>query len=178
MVASGAGAPGDEAYGSPPGDGIWETEGDWVVEDGEDLLYENLTVNINGNITIDFGGKLTLRSVRLVMNCTEDLEFHIRIATGGELVLTDIDGDPITTSDRTELRSWFLSARYSIQIDGGAKMSVLQSRIADLGNDDTIGLNIESDDVLFYQSVMDSFSSMFVDSASPVFRRTRITGDL
>ncbi len=178
LVASGAGAPGDEAYGSPPGDGIWETEGDWVVEDGEDLMYENLTVNINGNITIDFGGKLTLRSVRLVMNCTEDLEFHIRIATGGELVLTDIDGDPITTSDRTELRSWFLSARYTIQVDGGAKMSVLQSRIADLGNDDTIGMNIESDDVLFYQSVMDSFSSMFVDSASPVFRRTRITGDL
>ena len=178
LVVSGAGAPGDEAYGSPPGDGIWETEGDWVVEDGEVLLYENLTVNVNGNITIDFGGKLTLRSVRLVMNCTKDLEFHIRIATGGELVLTDIDGDPITTSDRTELRSWYLSARYTIQIDGGAKMSVLQSRIADLGDDDVIGLNIESDDVLFDQSVLDSFSSMFVDGASPMFRDTRIIGDL
>jgi len=178
LVTSGAGAPGDEANGSPPGDGIWETESDWVVEDGEDLLYENLTVYVNGNITIDFGGKLTLRSVKMVMNCTEDLEFHIRVTTGGELVLTDIDGDPITTSDRTEVRSWYLSARYTIQIDGGAKMDVLQSRISDLGDDGVIGLNIESDDVLFDRSVMDSFSSMFVDGASPTFKDTRITGDL
>lgn len=178
LVASGAGAPADEAYGSPPGDGIWETDGDWVIEDGEDLLFENLTVYINGNITIDFGGKLTLRSVRLVMNCTEDLEFHIRITTGGELTLSDIDGDPITTSDRTELKSWFQSARYTIQIDGGAKMSVLQSRISDLGDTGVVGLNIESDEVLFDQSMLDSFSSIFVDGASPVFRNTRITGDL
>jgi len=178
LVASGAGAPGDDAYGSPLGDGIWETEGDWVVEDGEDLLYENLTINVNGNITVDFGGKLTLRSVKMVMNCTEDLEFHIKVTTGGELTLSDLDGDPITTSDRTELRSWFQSARYTIQIDGGATMSVLQSRISDLGDTDVIGLNIESDDVLFDQSMLDSFSSIFVDGKSPVFRGTRITGDL
>ncbi len=178
LTVSGSGAPEDGGNGSPIGDGIWETDGEWDVEDGEDLLYENVTLYINGNITIKFGGKLTLRSVKLVMNCTEDLEFHIRVTTGGELVLTDSDNDFITTSDRTELRSWYQSARYTIGFDGGAKVSVMYSRISDLGDAEAVGLEIDSDDVVFEWTVVDSFSSVLVDNSAPVFRDSRFTGDL
>jgi hypothetical protein len=177
-VVSGSGAPEDGGNGSPTGDGIWETDGDWDVEDGEDLLFENLTLHINGNITVKFGGRLTLRSVEMVMNCSEDLEFFIRVTTGGELVLTDSDSDFITTSDRTELKSWYASARYTIQVDGGAKVSVMYSRISDLGDIEAVGLEIDSDEVTFEWSVVDSFSSIFVDNAAPTFRDSRITGDL
>lgn len=178
LVVAGAGAPGDEGNGSPAGDGIWETDGDWTVEEGEDLSYESLTIMVNGNISVEFGGKLTLTAVKMVMNCSEDLEFHISVGTGGELVATDLDGDSLTTSDRTELRSYWQTSRYTILIDGGAKVSILYSSIADIGNVDTIGLSILSDDVLFESSILTTFSGIYVDGASPVFRDTRLTGNL
>lgn len=178
FVAAGTGGPEDEANGSPAGDGKWETEGNWTVEAGEDLLYENLTLFINGNLTVDFGGKLTLRGVKLIMNCTEPLQYTLRITTGGELVVEDTDGNRTTTNDRSELRSWYLSARYTIQVDGGAKMTVARSRIADIGDEGGVGMQIESDEVLFQGALLESFHSIFVDGAAPTFRQSRFTGDL
>jgi hypothetical protein len=178
LLVAGAGAPEDDGNGSPPGDGEFETDGNWTVESGEDLHYENLTLLINGNLTVDFGGKLTLKGVSLIMNCTQDLEFAIRIATGGELMVEDTDGDWTTTNDRSELRSWFQSARYTIQVDGGGKFTVLRSKVADMGDDVIVGLHIESDDVLFDRAVVEAFSSIFVEAAGPTFQSSRITGDL
>ena len=178
IVVAGAGAPEDEANGSPAGDGKWETEGNWTVEAGEDLVYENITLFINGNLTVEFGGKLTLRGVKLIMNCTEPLQYTLRITTGGEMVVEDVDGNRTTTNDRSELRSWYLSARYAIQVDGGGKMTVARSRIADIGDEGGVGMMIESDDVLFQGALVESFHSIFVDGAAPSFRQTRLTGDL
>jgi hypothetical protein len=176
LIAAGEGAPEDEANGSPAGDGTWETVGNWTVDSAES--YENLTLMVNGNLTVDFGGKLTLRSVKVIMNATQDLQYWIRVATGGELVVEDTDGDWTTTSDRSEVRSWFQSARYTMQVDGGGKVSVLRSKLSDLGDETEVGLNIESDEVLFERAVVEAFSSVFVDGAAPVFRSSRITGDL
>ena len=176
FFATAEGAPEDEANGSPAGDGEWETEENWTVDSQE--VYENITILVNGNLTVDFGGKLTLRGVKMIMNCTEDLQYWIRVATGGELVVEDTDGDWTTTNDRSELRSWFQSARYTIQVDGAAKVTVMRSKVADLGDDLVVGLQIESDDVLFEHAVIEAFSSIFVDGVAPTFRSCRITGDL
>jgi len=176
VMVAGEGAPEDEANGSPAGDGKWETEGNWTVDSTES--YENVTLFVNGNLTVDFGGKLTLRGVKVIMNASEELQYWIHVATGGELVVEDTDGDWTTTNDRSELRSWFQSARYTIQVDGGGKVSIKRSKISDLGDDFTVGLQIESDDVLFEHVVIEAFSSIFVDGAAPTFRSSRITGDL
>jgi hypothetical protein len=176
LTVIGEGAPEDEANGSPAGDGEWETEGNWTVDSEES--YENLTLLVNGNLTVDFGGKLHLRGVRLIMNATEHLQFRIRVTTGGELVVEDTDGDWTTTNDRSELRSWFQSARYTIEVDGGAKVTVMRSMVSDLGDEAAVGLEIGSDDVLFQHVVFEAFSSIFVDGAAPTFRSCRLTGDL
>lgn len=176
VAVAGEGAPEDEANGSPAGDGEWETESNWTVDTVES--YENVTLLVNGNLTVDFGGKLTLRGVKMIMNATEDLQYWIRITTGGELVVEDTDGDWTTTNDGSELRSWFQSARYTIQMDKGAKVSIMRSRLSDLGDEVAVGLEIGSNDVLFQHVVMESFSSIFVDGATPTFRSCRLTGDL
>jgi hypothetical protein len=176
VIVAGEGAPEDEANGSPAGDGVWETEGNWTVDAVES--YENLTIRVNGNLTVDFGGELTLKGVRLIMNCTDDLQFWMRVTTGGELVVEDTDGDWTTTNDRSELRSWFQSARYTISVDAGGKFTLLRSRLSDIGDDEVVGLEIDSDDVLFEHAVVEAFSSIFVENAAPTFRSCRITGDL
>ncbi len=176
VLVVGEGAPEDTGNGSPADDGEWETDGNWTVDSTE--TYENLTVLVNGNLTVDFGGKLTLRGVKMIMNCSDDLQYWIRVATGGELVVEDTDGDWTTTNDRSELRSWFKSARFTVQVDAGATVTFLRSKISDLGDDDFVGMTIDADDVLFEHAVIDSFSSIFVDKAAPTLRSCRITGDL
>jgi hypothetical protein len=176
LLAAGAGAPEDEGNGSPPGDGIWETEGNWTVESGESLVFENLTLMVNGNLTVDFGGKLTLRGTTMVMDCLVDEGYWIRVVTGGELVLTDVDGMGGTTGDRSEVVATFVTLRYTMTVDGGGKLSVLRSRLADLGG--TTGLTILSDDVLFDGAVLEAFDTLYVDGAGPSFLSSRITGDL
>ena len=109
----------------------------------------------------------------VIMNATMDLQYWIRVTTGGEMVVDDTDGDWTTTNDRSELRSWFKSARYTISVDGGGKATFMRSKVADLGDEITVGLQIESDDVLFEHVVIDSFSSIFVDGAAPTFRSSR-----
>jgi hypothetical protein len=176
FIVAGEGAPEDEANGSPAGDGKWETEANWTVDTTES--YENVTLLVNGNLTVDFGGKLTLRGVKMIMNATENLQYTIRVNTGGELIVEDMDGDETTTGDRSLLRSWFQSARYTIQVDGGAKLTVMRSKISDLGDETKVGMDIASDDVLFQHMVLEAFSSIFVDGAAPTFRSCRLTGDL
>jgi hypothetical protein len=176
FMVAGEGAPEDEANGSPAGDGEWETKGNWTVNGTES--YENVTLLVNGNLTVDFGGKLTLRGVKMIMNATEDLQYWIRVNTGGELVVEDTDGDPTTTNDRSELRSWFQSARYTIQVDNGGTLTFLRSKISDLGDEEAVGLEIGSDDVLFDHAVFEAFSSIFVNGAAPTFQDCRLTGDL
>ncbi len=176
VLAAGEGGPEDEANGSPAGDGKWETEGNWTVDSAES--YENLTLMVNGNLTVDFGGKLTLRGVKLIMNATLDLQYWIRVTTGGELLVEDTDGDWTTTNDRSEIRSWFQSARYTVQLDAGAKVTFLRSKLSDLGDDEVVGLQVNAEDVLFEHAVVEAFSSVFVEGVAPTFRSCRITGDL
>ncbi len=176
LLAAGAGAPEDEGNGSPPGDDVWETDGNWTVEDGEAPIFENLTLIVNGNLTVDFGGKLILKGTRMVMNCSEDEEFWIRIVTGGELVMTDVDGDGETPGDRSEVVARYITHRYTFKVDGGGKLSVVRSRLADLGG--TTGLSIYSDEVQFHDSLLEAFSNLYIEGAGPAFTSSRVTGDL
>jgi hypothetical protein len=179
MAAAGDGTPpADDGNGSPLGDGIWETDGNWTVTDGEDLNFENLTIIMNGNLTVEFGGKVTLKGIELVMNCSEDLQYYIRLRTNAALTLEDMDGDASTTDDGSNVRSWYASARYTLLVDNGATFNLLRSRMADMGSDVATGMELDSDDVLIEDSVLESWSSIFVDGSAPVFRRSRLTGNL
>ena len=113
-----AGAPEDEGNGSPADDGVWETEGDWVVEDGEDLVYENLTLIVNGNLTVDFGGRLTLRGVKVTMNLTDDLQFWVRVRTGGEMLLSDMDGNASIEQRRFMTAAQIVKANTGVEFTG------------------------------------------------------------
>ena len=177
FIAAGAGEPTDDGNGSPLGDGIWETEADWTVEAGQSPAFENLTIVINGNLSIEFGGTLTLMAVELVVNVEGDEQHWIRVGTTAELVMTDLDGDASTTADRSEIGTRFDTDRIYLVFDGGSKATITRSRLSNLGQETGAGMEVLSDDVHFEDVVVETFSSVLVDEADPVFRRTRFTGD-
>ncbi len=176
-LAAGAGAPTDEGNGNPPGDGVFETEGDWTVEasDGH-VQFENKTLILNGNLTVDFGGKLTLRNVKVVMNCTRDLAYHVSVEVNGFLELMDLDGDPDTGADKSIIRSVSTRWRYNLTVHRGSTFTVLQSDLSNLGRDPVVGLELYSSGVTIEDATIEEFNAIYVDNANPVLRRVDMIG--
>jgi hypothetical protein len=176
-LAAGAGAPTDEGNGNPPGDDVFESEGDWTVEasDGH-VQFENKTLILNGNLTVDFGGKLTLKNVKMVMNCTQDLVYHVAVEVNGLLELMDLDGDPDTGGDKSIIRSVSPRWRYNMTVQRGSTFTVLRSDLTNLGRDPVIGLELYSSGATIEDAVIEEFNAIFVDQADPVLRRVHMVG--
>ena len=66
--------------------------GDWVVT-GEEI-HEDETIILTGNLTVESGGNLTLINCTLLMNCSYDGEWQIRVCSGG--VMNVLEGSNIT----------------------------------------------------------------------------------
>ena len=113
-------------------DGLQYIEGDWVVNGTE--TYTDEIIVLNGSLIINSGGSLTLRHVTLAMNCTvADNQYNIIVNSGGSLTITDIDGDPSTVNDfsnitdspfDTDNSSLDYDFHYTIFVYEGASFSI------------------------------------------------------
>ncbi|RLI06574.1 hypothetical protein DRO32_05340, partial [Candidatus Bathyarchaeota archaeon] len=65
---------------------------DWIVT-GEEV-HENEVIILTGNLIIQAGGNLTLINCTLLMNCTYDGEWQIRVERGG--IMNVLEGSNIT----------------------------------------------------------------------------------
>jgi len=66
--------------------------GDWVVNNTE--VRENEIMVLTGNLVVESGGNLTLINCTLLMNCTYDGEWQIRVESGG--IMSVLEGSNIT----------------------------------------------------------------------------------
>ncbi|UCG70029.1 MAG: right-handed parallel beta-helix repeat-containing protein [Thermoplasmata archaeon] len=129
-------------------------DGDWIVNGTENRIDE--VIVLNGSLIVNSGGSLTLQNVTLAINCTSsDGEFGIEVNSSATLIITDVDGDPITTSDSSNITdSPFdvdnddpgLDFEYQFQVNDGATLSISNSLIRECGYDGSDkGLTIETD---------------------------------
>jgi parallel beta-helix repeat protein len=102
-------APYDTGNGNPPGDGVLENDpGDWIISwsaSPDFIEYSDTTIILNGNLIIEPDAELILRNVTLKMNVGYDGEFEIRVQSAGTLRILDIDKDPLTKSDASNITS-------------------------------------------------------------------------
>ncbi|UCE38328.1 MAG: right-handed parallel beta-helix repeat-containing protein, partial [Thermoplasmata archaeon] len=136
-------------------DGLQYIDGDWYVNGSES--YTNEIIVLSGNLTINSGASLTLRNVTLAMNCsTENGTFTIDV--WGSLDISDLDGDPATTSDYSNITdSPFdvddrssLDFRTAIKVYSGASLSIENSIIREMGykgGGNNLGLFIDTNSV-------------------------------
>ncbi|UCE38329.1 MAG: right-handed parallel beta-helix repeat-containing protein [Thermoplasmata archaeon] len=123
-------------------DGLQYIEGDWIVNGTE--TYTDEIIVLNGSLIINSGGSLTLRHVTLAMNCTiADHQYNIIVDDGGSLTITDIDGNPATVNDfsnitdspfDTDNGSLDHDFHYSIVVYDGASFSIHNSLVRESGS--------------------------------------------
>ena len=69
--------------------------GDWVITGT--VVVSGETIVLNGNLIVEPGGSLTLRGCELLLNCSSDGEWQIRVKNGSSLAV--LDGSIITAVD-------------------------------------------------------------------------------
>ena len=138
-------------------DGIQYIDGDWIVNTTES--YTDEIIILSGNLTVESGGHLTLRHVTLALNCTtEDGQFNIEVLNGGTLVISDIDGNPATVNDFSNITDSPYDVddgtntdyEYAIRVYEGASFSLTNSLVRECGYDgnDNTGVQILADNVV------------------------------
>ena len=68
-----------------------------------EIEFRDSTLFLSENITILEGGSLTITNTTIQFNCNFPLQYGIVVEAGGQLLVTDLDDDPSTTSDRSVL---------------------------------------------------------------------------
>jgi parallel beta-helix repeat protein len=147
----------NNATAGKPDDGInglQYVDGDWIVNGMES--YSNEEIILTGNLTVEAGGHLTLRHVILAMNNTNmDGLFNIEVLSGGTLIITDIDDNPLTTNDFSNITDSPFDVddetntdyEYAIRVFEGASFSLTNSLVRECGYDgnDNTGILIMAD---------------------------------
>ncbi|UCG70528.1 MAG: right-handed parallel beta-helix repeat-containing protein [Thermoplasmata archaeon] len=114
-------APYDTGNGNPPGDGVLENDpGDWIISwsaTPDYIEYTNTTIILNGNLIIEQDAELILRNVTLKMNVNSDGEFNITVQPGGTLRILDIDNNPSTMNDASNITS-NTAFHYEFKVEG------------------------------------------------------------
>jgi parallel beta-helix repeat protein len=83
--------------------------GDWVIASGVNDQYSGLDVLLNGSLTVLNGGILTLKGSKILFNTSYHGEFGVLVYSGGMLKVTDIDNDPDTSIDCSNITSQDMS---------------------------------------------------------------------
>ena len=106
---------------------------DWNVNNVS--VIENDNILLNGNLTITSTGNLTLRNVVLKLNCTENGTYHIKVQSGGILL---IENSNITTNN-SEFRSYW-------EVNPGSNIKLIDTEVSNFGwNETYLGLVINAD---------------------------------
>jgi hypothetical protein len=123
------------AQTDPPADG------NWIVDDV--TVISDRAFRLNGNLTISSQGKLTLENVTMELNNTRPGRYHISVSSGGWLIVTDGDNDPITTGDASVIYSrnpnagygWFVSMDSVLRIQAS---TILHCQVLSIETNDAI----------------------------------------
>jgi parallel beta-helix repeat protein len=83
--------------------------GDWVVASGVNDQYSGLDVLVNGSLKVKNGGILTLKGSKILFNTSYHGEYGVLINPGGLLKITDIDNNPDTSIDCSNITSQNMS---------------------------------------------------------------------
>jgi hypothetical protein len=63
------------------------------------------TVVVNGHLTVEAPQTLSFTGANLQMNPSYDGEFNITVEAGANIIIQDVDGNPLTTADRSVVNS-------------------------------------------------------------------------
>ncbi len=83
--------------------------GDWVVAFGVNDQYSGIDVLVNGSLIVKNGGILTLKGSRVLFNTSYHGEYGALVKAGGMLKVTDIDNNPDTSIDCSNITSQNMS---------------------------------------------------------------------
>jgi hypothetical protein len=96
-------------------------DGDWVVKDTTVLM--GVGVVLHGNLIVSPTGRLTLIDVDLLF-AQSRVAPRLDVQPSGELVMRDVDGDPSTTSDATNVTSINDVVGVPLVFEAGSKVLV------------------------------------------------------
>ena len=158
------------------GTGATEWKGDWTVGAGDDLTYANQTIRLDGNLSIGGGGKLTLRNVRLILHGYFNSLQEVKLLSGGELVVTDLDGNPATPTDKSTITTNETDIHFYLKAYASSKLTIRNSDIRNCGelfNDQgyLAGVYIGTPDVTLENvDIGNGFGGIFVDGVAPTIK--------
>jgi parallel beta-helix repeat protein len=141
--------------------------GDWTVTDETTIIDQ--TVTLSGNLTIRGGGVLTLHNVTLIMNCTVDGQYGIKVASDGALRMNR----SIITSSKSELC-------YNFSIYGNASIenSTIEKVWGNNTGENVGGVEVFSDEVILSNSTVrssdDHGGGIKIDNSSPIINGCEI----
>ncbi len=115
------------------GTGTTDWKGEWTVGAGDDLTYANQTIRLDGNLSIGGGGKLTLRNARLILHGSPNALQEVKLLDGGELVVTDKDGNPTTPADKSTITTNTTGIHFYLKAYAGSKLTIRNSDVRNCG---------------------------------------------
>ena len=127
---------------SPEPKPLSPSPGDWVVSGTE--VRENEVIILTGNLIVKSGGNLTLVNCTLLMNCTYDEEWQIRVDSSG--ILNVLEGSNITAYNpeyvflfyvygRLVMRDSFLSRCYELYLKTTKGVELYNTTISNNSDD-------------------------------------------
>ena len=158
------------------GTGITEWTGNWTVGAGDDLTYANQTIKLDGNLSIGGGGRLTLRNARLILHGRTNFLQEVKLLSGGELVVTDLDGNPATPADKSTLTTNNTDLHFYLKAYAGSTLTILNSDVRNCGelfNDMgyLAGIYIGTPEVTLENvDIASGFGGIFIDGVAPTIR--------
>ncbi len=138
-------------------------DGDWIVTGAESYTDEEII--LSGNLTVETGGSLVLANVTLAMNCSFNGQYHIRVNSGGSLIVTDGDNNPWTTDDFSNITDSPFDNdggggdyKYFVEVLSGGSVSINNTIIRECGysSDPFYGFYVYSDTSSFENSIFRS----------------------
>ena len=182
----------------PPENGDWiigdnthvwdetrEINGNITIIDGGNLTLDNVTLTLNGNITINSLGIMILHGSILKMNCSYDGDYIIEVKDGGAFHIFDVDNNPDTTEDRSNLTSNNTEFEYKFLVDSGAEFIMKNSELSECGyfsgEDGSAGMTIKTNDTIIENSFFyNNYWSIYVSSSgnSKIIKNTFYSNDI
>jgi parallel beta-helix repeat protein len=130
------------------------TIGNITVEDQGIFILNKSDLTLEGNLTIN--GSLTLKNTILKMNPSINGEYQIKIAgNNAEMIITDLDDDPLTTSDSSHITSAVPDGnhRYIFEVGPNTNFEFRNSKLSQCGyNNIKPGLTIRTNQYLIENS--------------------------
>jgi len=151
-----------------PGPDVLNTSPDDLIITGEEMWVDQVVV-LNGNLIVKPGGNLTLINVTLIVNCTYEGQYQIRVEAGGELHI--LQGSNVT--------AWDLEKPFTFLIRSGSTFEMLDSELHGCGySSEHPGLIVRATGVLFEGcSISHNFYGVSVIGGNVTFQDCVITAN-